>query len=53
MARYRKLIVAAIGTVLIGITAFTGWEPPIGAEGAFDFILSALTAVGVYAVPNA
>ena len=53
MSKYRKVILAAVGLLLLilndvfGITALAGMEDTIGA-----ILISVLTAAGVWAVPN-
>lgn len=49
LSRYRKAVTAVVGAALILVSAF--------APGRYDSeiatVLAVLTAVGVYAVPNA
>ena len=53
MSQYRKLIVAVIGAVIIGLDQFLGLSIGIGAEEIVNFAVPILTAVGVWAAPNA
>jgi hypothetical protein len=59
MAKYRKLIVALLGFLVIAGMQF-GIEVPIDPQGFTDLlitfsdqIVALITALGVYAVPNA
>lgn len=48
IARYRKFIVAAIGGIIATLTLVYGPDQPL-----IQAIISAATALGVYAAPNA
>jgi len=51
MERYRKAIVAALGA---GVTAALGiWGPDTKVGQVLTVVSAALTALSVYAVPNA
>lgn len=50
--KYRKLMVAIIGAVLVGLNTFFDVDVQFGAEGVADVIITLLTAFGVWAVPN-
>lgn len=54
MNQYRKLVVALVGAgVMIGSEVF-GWKHLVGMEDAIvTSIVTLLTAVGVWMVPNA
>lgn len=53
MARYSKFIIAAIGLVLTGLDDFVGLQVGVTAEQVWTFAVPILTALGVYAIPNA
>lgn len=46
--RYRKFIVAAVGALVVGLTAAFGNDVP----SWFNTVIAVLTALGVYQVPN-
>lgn len=52
MSKYRKLIVAVIGAVIIAADQFFGISIGLGAEEIINFAVPILTAVGVWGVPN-
>ena len=52
MSKYRKFLVALIGLVILGISEFTGFDVSPQTETIVSLIIMALTAAGVWAVPN-
>jgi uncharacterized membrane protein len=52
MSKYRKLIVAALGAVIIAVDQFFGVSIGMGAEEIVNFAVPILTAIGVWGVPN-
>jgi len=52
MSKYRKLIVAILGAIIIAVDQFFGLSIGMGAEEIVNFIVPILTAVGVWGVPN-
>ena len=53
MSKYRKLIVAVLGAVIIAVDQFFGISFGMGAEEMVNFAVPILTALGVWAAPNA
>lgn len=53
MKKYAKFGVAIIGAVLIGLSEFAGINLGLEAESAWTMVVTVLTALGVWAVPNA
>ena len=53
LSRYNKFIVAIIGVILIGLKDFAGFEVGVTADQIMSFAIPILTAIGVWAVPNA
>jgi hypothetical protein len=52
MKRYRKFIVAILGVGLMALADVSGIELSVTAEQIYTLIMAAVTALGVYAVPN-
>ena len=55
MSKYNKFIVALVGAVVAGVTAFTGFDlegAGLTTEAIVAIIVPLLTALGVWAVPN-
>ena len=52
MAKYRKLIVALIGFVLLALDQFFGVSVGWDAEQIVNTVVPLLTAIGVWGVPN-
>lgn len=57
MANFRKFIAAVVGAVLLALSTFFGIGDGtsfygIPADSLVNTIVAALTAMGVYAVPN-
>ena len=53
MSKYRKLIVAILGAVIIALSQFAGINIGMEAEALVNFAVPILTAFGVWAAPNA
>lgn len=51
MRKYRKAIVAALGAAGM-FAAAAGWVSPEGAETITGAVVSVLTVLGVWGVPN-
>lgn len=52
MSKYRKFIVALVGTVLAGLAAFDVVDLTAQQEAITVFVISLLTSLGVFATPN-
>ena len=52
MSKYRKLIVAVLGAILMAADQLMGLSIGIGAEEIVNFAVPILTAIGVWGVPN-
>lgn len=52
MQKYNKFWIAAIGLVLMGLKMFGDIDFGIDAAGAYQFIISAMVALGVVTVGN-
>ena len=57
MSNLRKFIAAAVGAILLGLSAFLGIGDGtslfgVPVDSLVNTIVAILTAVGVYAVPN-
>lgn len=53
MSKYRKLIVAVIGGVLMALDDLAGISIALDAEAIVQVLIPILTAIGVWAAPNA
>ena len=53
MSKYRKLIVAILGVVIIAAQQFGGIDLGLTGDQILTFAVPILTALGVWAVPNA
>ena len=53
MEKYRKLMIAGLGFFLIALADATGITMPWGAEAITNEVIAFLTAIGVWAAPNA
>lgn len=52
MQKYRKLMVALIGAILVALNTFFGIDIAMGADGVMNVLVPILTAFGVWAAPN-
>lgn len=52
MSKYRKLIAAAVGLVVVVLGPDFIGVADLNAEMITEFVFSILTAIGVWAVPN-
>jgi len=53
MSKYRKLLVAVVGLVVLFLTEYAGIRGMLGMEeNIVTMIVSALTAAGVWVAPN-
>lgn len=52
MNHYRKLIVAVVGVGLMLLNQHIGLDLTSNETAIVDIVIGALTAAGVYAVPN-
>jgi len=52
MGKYRKLIAAVIGALLIALNEFTGITVDFDAQQITNVVISLGTALGVWATPN-
>lgn len=53
MDKYRKLIAAAVGLIFMLVATLTDFKIPVGETDVVNIIVMVLTAIGVWAVPNA
>ena len=53
MQKYAKFGVAMSGAILIAINEFAGINIGVEAATVWNVVVTVLTAVGVFAVPNA
>ena len=52
MSKYRKLIVAVLGAVIIAADQFFGISLGMGADEIVNFAVPILVALGVWGAPN-
>ena len=52
MEKYKKFIVSALGTVLVGLSLFAGIDLPFAPDAVYALVASVLASLGVVKIAN-